>query len=881
MFGEDRSQSPRMASPWTSRLSTSLDNAASRGPSPLSIGHSASGTPDSQRARRGTSAAQHQASQQTPGPQAHSSTSGLGIRSSRNNSGVDISNEDTVIPNSDTPPVTSSSHSPSLAPLNPEHDTIGNIEYKLKLLPPTRDRFNRLVTQLKWRLLQGGGMAIYEVGVLDDGALVGLSRREMRASLDTLEAMASHLGARVEVRRVVVVQRYPGQDPTASSSTSPAMLAASGPTPPPASRASSSLPDIPHLSLQTASTTVLNGVHAGVLPPASHLPLPNSAAPDVLSDRIPRASPPTNPTLRSDSPSHTPSSSLPSPPSTSLPPFRTMAQIHAANKVLNEAYLLRELGAKRRGSRAGPADIVHLGLLDAGQARKWIGGGKRTFSADMRLDLPPPSSSSSQQQGSSSSPSVLAVGSVPAALDELGTSDSRGKLVAEMALPLVVLPPNVLLREIEHDQLVEQWEEDLKRRRAELAAVNHAAAVGGSSNGSGSNSNSNTQRQRRRRGSNRMEDGSPTLAGMSFFASSRKPWVPDPILAAGGVGVGSVDVDPDAETVRPIVTHSKEGSGPVRIAGAGGAVDGDEMEGHANSDHRLQHEEGRDPGARDSDEDEGSETGNSSDGSAGKDGGEEEGDRNTDRSDEDDDDEEEEGFFSFSLSLSDDEDGQIKGGRRKKDAKSKKGTRRPLSTAGGSKAGAFLAGEGTRRPISEKSKRNGASEPEEDGIAQGEGTRQPLSMHDKLNGDALATSPDTRRSPPVQLAVLARKKSSGSERKAEHRAAVLEDTLVRADAEARGVRAGLSPQQRSTSPSTLIDVPHGRVMDGGSRPDAITDEVAGKVGSDGAMSRAASSTSTPLRDTSTGMATAVRFIVEAKVLRKLRKGDFFIDYAGI
>ncbi|KAE8204722.1 hypothetical protein CF327_g7693, partial [Tilletia walkeri] len=728
-----------MASPWTSRLSTSLDNAASRGPSPLSIGHSASGTPDSQRARRGTSAAQHQASHQTPGLQAHSSTSGLGIRRSRNNSGVDISNEDTVIPNSDTPPVTTSSHSPSLAPLNPEHDTIGNIEYKLKLLPPTRDRFNRLVTQLNWRLLQGGGMAIYEVGVLDDGALVGLSRREMRASLDTLEAMASHLGARVEVRRVVVVQRYPGQDPTASSSTSPATLAASGSTPPPASRASSSLPDIPHLYLQTASTTVLNGVHAGVLPPASHLPSPNSAAPEVLSDRISRASPPIPPTLRSDSPSHTPSSSLPSPPSTSLPPFRTMAQIHAANKVLNEAYLLRELGAKRRGSRAGPADIVHLGLLDAGQARKWIGGGKRTFSADMRLDLPPPASS--QQQGSSSSPSVLAVGSVPAALDELGTSDSRGKLVAEMALPLVVLPPDVLLREIEHDQLVEQWEEDLKRRRAELAAVNHAAAVGGSSNGSGSNSNSNTQRQRRRRGSNRMEDGSPTLAGMSFFASSRKPWVPDPILAAGGVGVGSVDVDPDAETVRPIVTHSKEGSGPVRIAGAGagGAVDGDEMEGHANGDHRLQREEGRDPGARDSDEDEGSETGNSSDGSASKDGGEEDGDRNTDGSDEDDSDEEEEGFFSFSLSLSDDEDGQIKGGRRKKDAKSKKGTRRPLSTADESKAGGSLAGEGTRRSIPEKSKRNGASElQDEDGLATGEGTRQS-SMHDKLNGDALVT----------------------------------------------------------------------------------------------------------------------------------------------
>ncbi|KAE8261203.1 hypothetical protein A4X09_0g7696, partial [Tilletia walkeri] len=105
-----------------------------------------------------------------------------------------------------------------------------------------------------------------------------------------------------------------------------------------------------------------------------------------------------------------------------------MAQIHEANKILDEAYLLRELGAKRRGSRAGTVDIVHLGLLDAGPAWKWIGGGKRTC-------LPPPASS--QQQGSSSLPSVLAAGSVSAALDDLETSDSRGKLAAEMALPLI------------------------------------------------------------------------------------------------------------------------------------------------------------------------------------------------------------------------------------------------------------------------------------------------------------------------------------------------------------------------------------------------------------------------------------------------------------
>lgn len=39
----------------------------------------------------------------------------------------------------------------------------GNIEYKLKLIAPTPVRFEHLVTQMKWRLQEGLGEAIYEV----------------------------------------------------------------------------------------------------------------------------------------------------------------------------------------------------------------------------------------------------------------------------------------------------------------------------------------------------------------------------------------------------------------------------------------------------------------------------------------------------------------------------------------------------------------------------------------------------------------------------------------------------------------------------------------------------------------------------------------------
>ena len=88
--------------------------------------------------------------------------------------------------------------------LVPEADE-GNVEYKLQLLAPSPARFARLVTQLKWRLLEGGGQAYYELGVADSGALVGLPRAELEQSLETLEMMAGEIGASVIVVKEIEV----------------------------------------------------------------------------------------------------------------------------------------------------------------------------------------------------------------------------------------------------------------------------------------------------------------------------------------------------------------------------------------------------------------------------------------------------------------------------------------------------------------------------------------------------------------------------------------------------------------------------------------------------------------------------------------------------
>ena len=56
---------------------------------------------------------------------------------------------------------------------------------------PSPSRLEHLVTQMKWRLEEGNGEAIYEIGVEDNGILTGLNEADLQASLSTLEKMAN------------------------------------------------------------------------------------------------------------------------------------------------------------------------------------------------------------------------------------------------------------------------------------------------------------------------------------------------------------------------------------------------------------------------------------------------------------------------------------------------------------------------------------------------------------------------------------------------------------------------------------------------------------------------------------------------------------------
>lgn len=64
---------------------------------------------------------------------------------------------------------------------------------------------------MQWRLREGFGEAIYEIGVEDSGHLQGLTAPELEASMKTLKRMANHLGAYLTVIREKKMEPKKGQ----------------------------------------------------------------------------------------------------------------------------------------------------------------------------------------------------------------------------------------------------------------------------------------------------------------------------------------------------------------------------------------------------------------------------------------------------------------------------------------------------------------------------------------------------------------------------------------------------------------------------------------------------------------------------------------------
>jgi elongation factor 1-alpha len=72
-------------------------------------------------------------------------------------------------------------------------DDEGDVEYKWRLTGISATRFQHLVTQMQFRVLEGRGQCLYELGVSDDGTPRGLRRRDFDESVQTIQRMAAQL----------------------------------------------------------------------------------------------------------------------------------------------------------------------------------------------------------------------------------------------------------------------------------------------------------------------------------------------------------------------------------------------------------------------------------------------------------------------------------------------------------------------------------------------------------------------------------------------------------------------------------------------------------------------------------------------------------------
>ena len=74
--------------------------------------------------------------------------------------------------------------------LDPEVEE-GNLEYKLKLLDNSDHKIEKIATQMRWRCCcEGGGEAIYTVGIEDDGTVVGINDSDYNKTISILSSAA-------------------------------------------------------------------------------------------------------------------------------------------------------------------------------------------------------------------------------------------------------------------------------------------------------------------------------------------------------------------------------------------------------------------------------------------------------------------------------------------------------------------------------------------------------------------------------------------------------------------------------------------------------------------------------------------------------------------
>lgn len=84
-----------------------------------------------------------------------------------------------------------------------QEDDEGNIEYKWKLCSFNNNkRREKLISQMNYRLNQGDGIAIYNIGYHDNGDPIGIEYDRMLNNLDIIHKLAELVSAEIKSMKI-------------------------------------------------------------------------------------------------------------------------------------------------------------------------------------------------------------------------------------------------------------------------------------------------------------------------------------------------------------------------------------------------------------------------------------------------------------------------------------------------------------------------------------------------------------------------------------------------------------------------------------------------------------------------------------------------------
>lgn len=82
----------------------------------------------------------------------------------------------------------------------------GNTEYKLKFIDMNPAKIEKYATQLKFRLIEGKGVAYYYVGVSDSGYLIGIPDNDIDRHIQIMNKIAHTVSSIVENIEILTIK---------------------------------------------------------------------------------------------------------------------------------------------------------------------------------------------------------------------------------------------------------------------------------------------------------------------------------------------------------------------------------------------------------------------------------------------------------------------------------------------------------------------------------------------------------------------------------------------------------------------------------------------------------------------------------------------------